>query len=50
MISDLISDEIPLQLKILNIFIPILMLFLSLVSNLIIAGIVKPHLIQQNVV
>ena len=43
MISECISDDIPFQLKVLNIFIPIQMHFYSLLSNWRIASHIKPH-------
>ena len=42
-ISERISDKIPPQMKILNMVIPILMHFYSLVSNWIGASRIKPH-------
>ena len=41
MISELISDDIPPQIKILNMVIPILMRFYSLVSNWKVASSIK---------
>ena len=49
MISKRISDEMPPQMKILNMVIPILMHFCSFVSNLSVASRIKLHVIQQNV-
>ena len=43
MISERISDDIPPKLKILNMVIPILMSFYSLVSNWSIASRIKPY-------
>ena len=43
MISERISDDIPPQIKILNMVIPNLMLFYSLVSNLSVVSRIKPH-------
>ena len=43
MISERISHDIPPQIKILNMVIPILMCFYSLVSNLSVASHLKPH-------
>ena len=43
MISERISDDIPLQMKILNMVIPILMQFCSLISNWSVASSIKPH-------
>ena len=42
-------EDIPPQMKILNIIIPFLMYFCSLVSNWSFASRIKPHVIQQNV-
>ena len=42
MISERISDEIPPQMKNLNMVIPILMRFYSLVSNWSVASSIKP--------
>ena len=41
--SQRISDDIPPQIKILNMVIPILMRFLSLISNMSVASRKKPH-------
>ena len=49
MISDLISNDIPPQIKILNMVIPILVHFCSLNSNWIHVERYKPHVIQRNV-
>ena len=49
MISNCISDDIPPQMKILNMVIPILMHFCSFVSNRSIASPMKLHVTQQNV-
>ena len=49
MISKCISDDMPPQMKILNMVIPILMHFCSFVSNLSVASCIKLHVIQQNV-
>ena len=43
MISERISDNIPPQIKILNMVIPIQMCFYRLVSNWSIASHIKPH-------
>ena len=43
MISERISDDIPPQMKILNMVIPILMRFYKLVSNWSVAGRIKAH-------
>ena len=43
MISERISDDIPPQMKILNMVIPILMRFYSLVLNWSVASSIKPH-------
>ena len=43
MISERISDDIPPQMKILNMVIPILMHFYRLVSNWSIRSCIKPH-------
>ena len=48
-ISELISDDVPLQMKILNMVIPILMHFCSFISNQSVESHIKPHVIQQNV-
>ena len=42
-ISEHISDDIPPQMKILNMVIPILMQFCSLSSNWSVASRIKPH-------
>ena len=47
MISKLISDDIPPQMKHLNMVIPILTPFCSLVSNCSLASPIKLHAIQQ---
>ena len=44
-----ISEDIPPQMKILNVVIPILMHFCSFVSNLSNESCKKPHIIQQYV-
>ena len=49
MISDIISDDIPPQMKILNTFISILMHFCGFVANLSVASRIKPHVIQRYV-
>ena len=49
MISDRISKDIPPQMNIFNMVIPILMHFCSFVSNRSIASSIEPHIIQQNV-
>ena len=49
MISKRISDDIPPQMKILNMVIPILIHFCSFVANWYITSRIKPHVIQQNV-
>ena len=51
MISDRISDNIPPQMKILNMVIAIIMHFriCSLVANWSVASRIKLHVIQQNV-
>ena len=43
MISERISDDIPPQMKILNMVIPILMHFCSLISNWSVASRIKPQ-------
>ena len=43
MISDRISDNIPPQVKILNMVIPILMRFYSLISNWSVASCIKSY-------
>ena len=43
MISELIFDDIPPQMKILNVVIPILMRFCKFVSNESVASRIKPH-------
>ena len=43
MISERINNDIPPQIKILNMVIPILMHFYSIVSNLSVASGIKPH-------
>ena len=48
-ISDHISDNIPPQMKNLNMVIPILMYFSSFVSNWTIASSITLRVIQQNV-
>ena len=48
MISEHISDDIPPQMKILNMVIPILMHFCSFVENLSVASRVMPHVIKRN--
>ena len=48
MILDCISEDIP-QMKILNMVIPILMHFFSLVANRSFASRIKSHVIEQNV-
>ena len=47
MISELISDDIPPKMKILNMIIPILMYFCSLSSNWSVTSRIKPHVIQR---
>ena len=47
MISERISDDIPPQIKILNMVIPILMHFCSFVSKWSVASRIKPHVIQR---
>ena len=49
MISEGISDDIPPQMKILNIVIPILMHFCSFVSNWSVASHIMLHVMQLNV-
>ena len=49
MISERISDDIPPQMNILNMVIPILMHFFSYVLNWSIASRIKLHVIQRNV-
>ena len=49
MISERISDDIPPQMKKLNMAIPILMRFYSLVSNWSVASRTETYVIQQNV-
>ena len=46
MISECISDDIPPQIKILDMIIPILMLFYSFVSILSVESRKKSHVIQ----
>ena len=48
MISERISNNIPPQMKILNMIIPILMYICSLNSNWSVARRIKPHVIQRN--
>ena len=48
-ISEHISDDIPPQIKIFNIVIPILMQFCIFISNWSVASCIKPHIIQLNV-
>ena len=48
-ISDDMFDDMLPQKKILNMVIPILMLFSSFVSNLSVAKRIMPHIIQLNV-
>ena len=48
-ISERISDDIPPQMKILNMAIPVLMHFCSFVSNWSVASSIMPHVIQGNV-
>ena len=43
MISKRISDDIPPQMKMLNMVIPILMCFYNLVSNWSVVSCIKPH-------
>ena len=43
MISEHTSDDIPPQMKILNMVIPIVMHFCSFISNLSVASRIKPH-------
>ena len=43
MIFERISDDIPPQIKILNLVIPILMRFYSLISNWSVASRIQPH-------
>ena len=43
MISERISDDIPPKMKVLNMVMPILMRFYSLVSNWSVASHIKPH-------
>ena len=47
MISERISDDIPPQMKILNMVIPILMHFCTFDSNPIVESRIKPHVIQK---
>ena len=47
MISERISNDIPPQIKILNMVIPILMHFCSFFSNWSVARCTMPHIIQQ---
>ena len=49
MISERLTDNIPRQMKILNIVIPILMHICSFVSNWSVARHIVLHDIQQNV-
>ena len=49
MISERISDDIPPQMKVLNMVIPILMHVCSFVSNLSVASRIEPQVIQRNV-
>ena len=49
LISNHISEDIPPQIKILNVVIHILLLFCSLISNLSVAIGIKRHDIQRNV-
>ena len=49
MISKRISDDIPPQMKILNMVITILMHFCSFVSNWSVASLIMPDVIQRNV-
>ena len=49
MISGRLSDDIPPQMKILNMVIHILMHFCSLIPNWSIASRTKPHVIQRKV-
>ena len=49
MISDHIYDDIPPQMKILNMVIPILMYFCRFVSNCSVASRITLCVIQQNV-
>ena len=49
MISERISDNIPPQMKILNMVIPILMHFCSFVPNWSVESGLMPHVIQRNV-
>ena len=48
MISDRISEDIPPQMKIFNMVIPILMHFCSFASNWSVASRIKLHVIQRN--
>ena len=47
MLSERITDDIPPQMKILDMVIPILMHFCSLISNMSVASFIKPHLVQK---
>ena len=47
MISERISDDIPPQMKILNMVIPILMHFCTFDSNRSVESRIKPHVIQK---
>ena len=49
MISERIFDDIPPQMKILNMVILILMHFGSFVSNCSVASGIKPHITQRDV-
>ena len=48
-ISERISSDIPPQMIILNMVVPILMCFYSLISNWRVASRTKAYVIQQNV-
>ena len=47
MIFDCICDDIPLQMKILNMVIPILMHLCTLISNWSVASYIKPYVIVK---
>ena len=49
MISERISDDIPPQMKILNMVIPILMHFCNFLSNQSVESCIKRHVIKRNV-
>ena len=49
MISERIYDDIPPQMKILNMVIPILMHFCIMSLSLSVASHIKPHVISQDI-